>query len=258
MFLYNQQQFLRLKDKEKFIKRHYTSLNLFKMLDLYKVNIFYKLLDILIFGRFDSYLKNLNGVIHIGASDGYERDVYKNYKVKNVIWIEPDPFMFKKLLKNIKSYKNHKAYNYLMADTNNVKYKFNITSNNGQNSSIYEMEELKKMYPRDILKIKKKLLLKSLSFKKFVEKEKIDLKEYPVLVVDAEGAELKVLKGCGNLINTFRFIRVETSEFSLFKNYPLLYEISYYLRKFDFKELRRLETDQSNYYQKSFDILYAK
>ena len=224
---------------------------------LSKINIFYKILEILIFSRFDSYLKNKNGVIHIGASDGYERDVYKKYKVKNVIWIEPDPFMFRKLKKNIKRYLNHTAYNCLISDKDNKNYKFKITSNHGQNSSISELSnEYKLLYPQ--LKISKTLLLRSITLKKFIELNKIDLKNWEVLIVDVEGAELKVLKGCGNLISRFKFIRVETSEFRIFKNYPLIYQISYYLKKFGFKEVRRLETEQSDYFQKGFDVLYTK
>ena len=257
MFIYNKYQYNRLKNKEALINRSYPGFSLVKIFGLYRINVFYKILEILIFKRFDSYLKNTKGVIHIGASDGYERNVYKKYNVKNVIWIEPNPFMFKILKKNIKSYSNHKPFNYLISDTDNKKYKFKITSNYGQNSTISEFTDVyKSLYPDT--KIVKTINIKSITLKKFVNKEKIDLKNFEVLIVDTEGAELKVLKGCGSLLNKFKFIRVETSEFRMFKNYPLLYQISEYLKKFNFKELRRIETDQSNYFQKAFDVLYTK
>ena len=38
----------------------------------------------LVFGRFDSFLKNLNGVIHIGANTGQEINHYNNLKIKNI------------------------------------------------------------------------------------------------------------------------------------------------------------------------------
>jgi hypothetical protein len=71
--------------------------------------LIYKLLKFLIFGRFDNFLKNSIGVIHIVANSGEERDHYKNLRVERVIWIEADPEIYKILLRNIKNYKNYKA-----------------------------------------------------------------------------------------------------------------------------------------------------
>ena len=36
------------------------------------------------------YLKNISGIIHIGANEGQEREKYKKYSL-SVIWVEPIP-----------------------------------------------------------------------------------------------------------------------------------------------------------------------
>ena len=47
-----------------------------------------------------SYLRKVRGVIHVGASEGQERDLYAAFGL-NVIWIEPIPEVFQVLRDNI-------------------------------------------------------------------------------------------------------------------------------------------------------------
>jgi hypothetical protein len=43
-----------------------------------------------------SYLRKVRGVIHVGANEGQERDLYAAFGL-NVIWIEPIPEVFQVL-----------------------------------------------------------------------------------------------------------------------------------------------------------------
>lgn len=61
MHIYNIEQYARIKKKEILINKSYQEFNLLKIFGLYKINIFYKILEILIFSRFDSYLKKKMG-----------------------------------------------------------------------------------------------------------------------------------------------------------------------------------------------------
>lgn len=78
------------------------------------LNITNRILKRLYLGPFDIFLKEVNGVIHIGANEGQEREHYKKYGLQKVLWIEADPEAFKKLKKNISQYKNQIALNYLV------------------------------------------------------------------------------------------------------------------------------------------------
>jgi hypothetical protein len=66
---------------------------------------FFKVLRFLFFGRFDSFLKNRNRVIHIGANLGQEIKHYENLGIQRVCWVEADPEIYKMLISNIKDYK---------------------------------------------------------------------------------------------------------------------------------------------------------
>lgn len=79
-------------------------------------NVTIRVLKRLYAGPFDSFLKEVNGVIHIGANEGQEREHYNKYGLQKVLWIEADPEAFKKLKKNISQYKNQTALNYLVLD----------------------------------------------------------------------------------------------------------------------------------------------
>jgi len=208
------------------------------------------------FGKYDNYLQNSEGVIHIGANNGYEKKVYKKYNVKRVIWIEADPFIFKKLQNNIKSLKNHKAYQRLITNLDNKLVKFNIMNNEGNSSSIYKPKDHLQIVPN--VKIVKIINLITTTLKTFIKKESINTDNYDTLVLDTQGSELLILKGAGNVINKFKFISVEVTEFELYKKACFFHQVANYLNKYNFKEIKRNEHwSQSNYYgRKYFDVLY--
>lgn len=250
----NKQHFSRIKKKYLILKKIYKGFNLISFLGVKQIKIIEKIFEIITYGKFDNYLKNAKGVIHIGASNGYERNIYKKYSVKEVLWIEADPDVFQELKKNISKFDNNFAYNHLITDKDNSEYNFLISSDDGQSSSIYNFKDQSQMY--EDLKIVKNILLNSITFKSFVKKYEIDLKKFTCLVIDTQGAEMDVLKGMNNLIVNFKFIRIETAEFDVYENYPKLNIISEYLKKFGFLEIRRTEIDLNDYNQKAYDIIF--
>lgn len=70
-------------------------------------------------------LNKVKGVIHVGASEGQERDLYNNYGL-NVLWIEPIPQIYQKLQNNIKNYSRQIGLNYLVTDKDNQEYDFHF------------------------------------------------------------------------------------------------------------------------------------
>ena len=250
----NKQHWYRLKQKYFILRKVYKGINLISFLGIKQIKIIEKIFEIITYGRFDSYLKNTKGVIHIGASNGYERDMYKKYSVGKVLWIEADPDVFQVLKKNISKFDNNFAYNYLITDKDNSEYNFLVSSDSGQSSSIYNFKDQSQMY--EDLKITKKILLNSITFKSFVKKNEIDLKQFSSLVIDTQGAEMDVLKGMDNLINNFKLIKIETAEFDLYENYPKISILSEYLKKFGFLEIRRIEVDLNEYNQKAYDVIF--
>jgi FkbM family methyltransferase len=159
------------------------------------MNLIIKIYNFILFGFFDNFLKNSIGVIHIGANSGQEKDHYTKLRVERVIWIEADPEIYEILLRNIKNYKNFKAYNYLVTDKNKKKVKFNIANNDSNSSSMFELKDSRILYPS--LNYTKSILLNSKNLKTIVNEKKINLNNFDSLVLDVQGAELKILKGGG-------------------------------------------------------------
>ena len=218
------------------------------------MNLIIKIYNFILFGFFDNFLKNSIGVIHIGANSGQEKDHYTKLRVERVIWIEADPEIYEILLRNIKNYKNFKAYNYLVTDKNKKKVKFNIANNDSNSSSIFELKDSKRLYPS--LNYTKSILLNSKNLKTIVNEKKINLNNFDSLVLDVQGAELEILKGGGDLINKFKYIKLEAAEFHMYSRNPLYSEISKYLYSLGFKEIKKTCIAKNYNGKKAYDVLY--
>jgi FkbM family methyltransferase len=204
-------------------------------------------------GPFDNFLRNVNGVIHIGANEGQEREHYKKYNINRVLWIEADPNVFKKLKKNISKYKNHIAINYLILDKSQ-KTKFNISNAEGNASSVLNLLKHKEMYPE--IKFIKRITIQGYTFALVVKREGINIKNYQALILDTQGSELMILKGANKLLNNFKYIKLECADFEIYKSSPTVKEISKYLKKFNFKEKKRIKIDDKKN-QNVYDVLYS-
>jgi FkbM family methyltransferase len=221
------------------------------------INYIKKFFIFLFFGRFDSFLKSCDGLIHIGANEAQERNHYKNLCVKRVIYIEADPEVFKKTTANIKNYKGYVAYNYLVTDKVGRSYFFNVSNNGGNSSSIYDFKEHKSIYPE--VSYVKKICLLSQTLPSIVEKHKIKMSNFQALVLDTQGSEFSILKGSKNILKYFKYIKLEASDFQLYSNKKgSVNDISIYLRKFGFYEVKRIVIGKNSKKGKIFDILYSK
>ena len=76
------------------------------------------------------FLSLISGVIHVGANEGQERELYARYNL-NVLWFEPIPEVFQRLARNILPYPNQHAVQALLTDQDKKKYIFHIANNDG-------------------------------------------------------------------------------------------------------------------------------
>ena len=137
------------------------------MIKNYKINTFQQPLQRIFnklassFGKKpEKIFRKLKGVIHVGANTGQETKFYAKYNLP-VVWIEPIPNVYEKLLINISEYSNQIALNCLVTDIDGGLYPFHIANNNGASSSILEFNlhgdiwpevEFEKQFP---LKVKR-------------------------------------------------------------------------------------------------------
>ena len=76
--------------------------------------------------------------------------------------------------------------------------------------------------------------------------KKKDLQKPCLLKIDVQGYELEVLKGCQELLNCFDFIYIECSFVELYKKQPLYNEVNTWLKKKNFKYVKKFNTSFDN------------
>jgi len=77
-------------------------------------------------------------------------------------------------------------------------------------------------------------------------------------VLDTQGAELLVLKGCEENLQTFQYICVEAADFDVYQGAPTAQEISLYLSRFGFDPTDRERFGEKFGVGSCFNILFKK
>lgn len=209
----------------------------------------------LVRGKPDAFLDQCRGVIHIGANAGYEASQYGDRKLP-VVWAEPIPDVFAKLLVNIAPYPEQRAVNALVTDTTGQTYKFNVAGNHGQSSSIYEWGGHKEMYPD--VEFVQTLDLQSKTLEQILADEGLEASAYDALVMDTQGSELLVLKGAEPLLANFRFIKTEAADFEAYKGCATLQDITAWLAERGFVLKRTVRNKTRNSLGSYFDAVYER
>lgn len=203
----------------------------------------------------NKFLNDVNGVIHIGASDGQEREFYDKHGL-NVVWIEPIPRVFANLQKNLKKYPQQKGYQYLITDQDGVEYSFGVSNNNGESSSIFELKLHKKLHRN--VRYTHYIQLKSTTLQTFVEKENIDINQHNALIMDTQGSELLVIKGASKILDQFKYIKAEAWGMEAYEGCCLADDLVREITSYGFEE-----TYRETYYAKSnigngYDIVFRR
>ena len=210
----------------------------------------YKELDFLYKNKF---LEEVKGVIHVGANTGQERIFYKLLGLK-VLWIEPIPETFNQLLINIKDFPNQTALNQLITDKDNKLYDFYITNNDGLSSSLFELKLHKKMWPE--VKEEETISLRSKTLDTIFNEEILNIDDFQALVIDTQGSELLVLKGCKKILSKLKYVKSEAADFESYKGCCLLKDINNFLTNNGFEEVNRFATGENDEIGQYFDILF--
>jgi FkbM family methyltransferase len=203
----------------------------------------------------DYFLNEISGVIHVGANVGQESKLYSDLDLE-VIWFEPIPEIFEELKFNISQYKNQIAYNFLLTDVDDQEYDFKISNNAGQSSSIFDLALHKELWPKVdyVYSIKKQ----SKTFASFIKTFNVNLDNYQALVLDTQGSELLILQGARSLLNQFRYIKTEVSDFESYIGCQRPEDIRDYLSQFGFKEIKRETFCRKSAVGAYYNILYGK
>ena len=181
------------------------------------------------------------GVLHIGAWDAWEAKQYAEFCGNNAVFIEAHPESYLRFKGEIEKY-GQKFYNYAAWNVDDLELNIYSPPANPDSSSVIEQ-------PGNISKTQ------SITVTTLFEREKLDFKNYDLLNIDTEGAELQVLEGIGNNITNFTYIIIEVSD--LGTEFEKL--IDDYMTKFGFYLVRESTRHVSTVNGKLFcDKLYKK
>lgn len=173
------------------------------------------------------------GVIHCGANLAQEIDWYYDNGVERTIWIEAIPSVYKEMKNIISRYPKTIGINSCLSDINGHEVIFNISSNHGESSSMFDFETHSIHHPDvtfvDSIKLKTKRLDAIL-----LEKS-INIKEFDFLNIDLQGAELLALKGLGDNLRMFDYVYIEVNRDELYKGCAKFDEVNDYLSDFGFE-----------------------
>jgi len=184
------------------------------------------------------------GVLHVGAHRGEEAEDYEKAGVKQVLWIEGNPELMDELKKNTEKRDMNQFYLGVCLSDKDEDVTFNV-ANNGQSSSILELGTHAEMYPH--IKYTKSVTMQAYRMDGVVRdfgsvKDKdatFNIDDFDFLNLDVQGAELKVLRGFGNLLSkpTLKAIYTEVNFEHVYKDCCLVEELDNYLLDFGFKRI---------------------
>jgi FkbM family methyltransferase len=192
-------------------------------------------------------LNPLKSILHIGAHKCEERNAYHScgFTDKNIFWIEANPHIVE--LFHNEDDKNIQIFNAVVSNKDYETVDFIIT-NNGESSSILELDEHKKEHPwvheTERLKLKTTTIDTFLNFHKDI----IDANSIEFINMDIQGAELLALQGMENFLksdkNNVKVIYAEVNTKHLYKDCALVHEIDEFLEAFNF---HRVETTMTQH-----------
>ncbi len=184
----------------------------------------------------DGYLRNVTGLIHVGANLGQERRYYWLIGL-DVIWVEPIREIYDRLVDNISAYPRQRAFNALLTSRRGEQVEFGIANNNGASSSILPLEDHAVLWP-DIVYAETRII-ESTTLVDLIDTHHIPLDEYQALTLDVEGAEKMILEGSLAKLRRFKYIKCEAADFPARKGTPTARELNEILEAQGFRELSR-------------------
>jgi FkbM family methyltransferase len=203
----------------------------------------------------DDFLLDVTGVVHVGANTGQERDKYARHGLA-VLWVEPIPDVYAQLTQNIRGYNRQQALQALITDVDDQPCVFHIANNQGESSSIFDLKEHKSVWPE--VHYQSEITLQSITLTSLFAREQIDAGRYQAWILDAQGAELLVLKGGLPLLKGVKYIKTEVADFDAYAGGCQLPEMLEFMAQQGFREHYRKKFAQGTQGGGYFDIVFKR
>ena len=166
-------------------------------------------------------------VLHIGAHLAQELEMYKNYGISQGTFIEADPEVYLRLKDYLKNEIGWHTIEALLSDVDGEESNFWLSSNDKMSSSLLKPDLHLTEHPDVKFEDKPiKLLTHTLDC--------LMLNNFDLIVMDTQGAELKVLKGGMDTIKNADAIWIEVALGGLYENDCSINELVHFLSPYGF------------------------
>jgi FkbM family methyltransferase len=184
---------------------------------------------------------NIRGIMHIGANTCQELNLYTNFfniPDSQIVWIEAIP-----LIVNILNKRGIKNVFQVVLDEKPGKVEFLVTNNEGQSSSILELKTHLDIHPE--IRVIQKLLLDSTTLEKFVSESILPKGCLDFIVMDIQGAELRVLRGSPNILKECKMLCTEILNDELYEGAGLFKDLNLFLEEHGFVCVKHVLNDKN-------------
>lgn len=178
------------------------------------------------------------GVLHIGASIGQEMESYYQNGIKRSVWIEAIPEICDQLYVHSRKFTDAICINACVSDVDGKEVDFNISSNNGESSSILPLGTHKVVHP-EVHYVQTIKCTTSSVLSLFINAG-LNPEDYTFLNIDLQGSELLALRGMGHMLWAIDYAYLEVNKAELYIDCPMIEEIDSYMASFNFV---RVETE---------------
>jgi FkbM family methyltransferase len=184
----------------------------------------------------DGYLRNVTGLIHVGANIGQERLYYWLLGL-DVAWVEPIREVYERLIDNISKYPRQFGINALISRRDGEEVAFKIANNFGASSSLLDFEEHSVIWPEVGYVEERKIVTSTLT--SIMREHGISTDLYQALTLDVQGAEKMILEGARDVLDQFKYVKCEVADFPAYAGTPTVVELDEILTQAGFAELSR-------------------
>ncbi len=192
---------------------------------------------LLVFEQLKELARPFSNVVQVGANRGQEVAAYLNYGIDWAIMVEPQDDAFDKLQKRVADHPHYVAVQALCSNLDGVEYDFYVASNKGQSSSLLKPTRHQTEYPK--IKFPNRVKLVSTTLDTLVDgvverHAELSPDVFDTLLIDVQGAELKVLMGATRLLKHIKYVFAEVS-YDLYEGGATLDDLQGFLRTFGFQ-----------------------
>jgi len=176
----------------------------------------------------------ITGVLHLGANVGEEIPIYEQCNIPQVIFVEPLPHVFQKLVENCSASKlKTECINVAVSNYEGTTQMYVEHKNGGQSSSLLKPKLHLEQYP-DIV-FDERLNVKVTQVDRLLNDKSINF-----INMDLQAGELNALKGAVKTLAHIDYIYSEVNRAELYEGARMIEELDAFLDKFGFI---RVETD---------------